>query len=113
MTLGGKIDDRPHARADHLADQLAVGDVAANEAITRMLGDVLEVPKVAGVGEQVEVDDPDVRFPVEQVADEVAADEAAAARDQYSVHGHPFPQCSGGIFCRTGYSARRRQVKVC
>ena len=74
-----KIECTPLTAASH---GVAVGDVALDEAIARMLGDIGEVGEIAGVGEAVEVDDGDLRFRFEQVVDEVAADEAAAAGDE-------------------------------
>ena len=77
--LGGVVHDGVVAR-DDLIEQRGVADVAHDElhAIGRQPGDVLGV---AGVGQLVQDGDVDVRVVGDDMAHEVAADEAAAARD--------------------------------
>ena len=77
--LGGVVDDGVVAR-DDAVQQLRVADVAHDElhAVRWQPGDVLGV---AGVGQLVQDGDVDARVVVHDVVDEVAADEAAAARD--------------------------------
>lgn len=79
VALGGVVHDRVVAR-HQLIEQLGVADVAHDElnAVRRQPGDVLGV---AGVGQLVQDGDVDARVVVDHVVDEVAADEAAAARD--------------------------------
>ena len=79
VALGGVVDDRVVA-GDQPVQQLRVADVAHDElhAVGGQPGDVLGV---AGVGQLVQDGDVDVRVVVHHVVDEVAADEAAAARD--------------------------------
>lgn len=79
VALGGVVHDRVVAR-DDTVQQLGVADVAHDElnAVRRQPGDVLGV---AGVGQLVQDGDVDARVVVDHVVDEVAADEAAAARD--------------------------------
>src|SRR3989475_192178 len=79
--LGGEIDHRVDAAGD-VADQLAVADVAVDEGVARIALDVLQVRRVARVGELVEVDDGVVGARREDVSNEVRADEAAPARDE-------------------------------
>lgn len=70
-----------------LIEQPGVADVADDEldAVGRQPGDVLGV---AGVGQLVQDGDVDARVVVHHVVDEVAADEAAAARDDDALnHG--------------------------
>ena len=77
--LCGVVHDRVVAR-DDAVQQLGVADVAHDElhAVVRQARDVLGV---AGVGQLVQDGDVDVGVVVDHVVHEVAADEAAAARD--------------------------------
>ena len=79
VALGGVVDDRVVA-GDQPIEQLRVADVAHDElhAVGGEPGDVLGV---AGVGQLVQDGHVDARVVVHDVVYEVAADEAAAARD--------------------------------
>ena len=79
VALGGVVHDRVVARYQPI-QQLGVADVANDElhAVRGQPGDVLGV---AGVGQLVQDGDVDARVVVHDVVHEVAADEAAAARD--------------------------------
>ena len=79
VALGGVVHDGVVAR-HQLIEQRGVADVAHDElhAVGGQPGDVLGV---AGVGQLVQDGDVDVGVVVDHVVHEVAADEAAAARD--------------------------------
>lgn len=79
VALGGVVDDRVVAR-DDAVQQPGVADVAHDElhAVRGQPGDVLGV---AGVGQLVQDGHVHVGMVVDHVVHEVAADEAAAARD--------------------------------
>lgn len=79
VALGGVVDDGVVAR-DEPVQQRGVADVADDElhAVGGQPGDVLGV---AGVGQLVQDGDVHLGVVVHDVAHEVAADEAAAARD--------------------------------
>ena len=79
MALGCAVDDGVVA-GDQPVQQLRVADVAHDElhAVGGQPGDVLGV---AGVGQLVQDGDVDVGVVVHHVVHEVAADDAAAARD--------------------------------
>ena len=79
VALCGVVHDGVVARDDPV-QQLGVADVAHDElhAVGGQAGDVLGV---AGVGQLVQDGDVDVRVVVHDIVHEVAADEAAAARD--------------------------------
>ena len=79
VALGCVVHDRVVARHQPV-QQLRVADVAHDEldAVGGQTGDVLGV---AGVGQLVQDGDVDARVVVHDVVHEVAADEAAAARD--------------------------------
>ena len=79
VALGGVVHDGVVARDDPI-EQSGVADVAHDElhAVGGQTGDVLGV---AGVGQLVQDGDVDARVVVDHVVHEVAADEAAAARD--------------------------------
>lgn len=79
VALGGVVDDRVVARDDPI-EKLGVADVAHDElhAVRGQPGDVLGV---AGVGQLVQDGDVYLGVVLHHVVHEVAADEAAAARD--------------------------------
>ena len=79
VALGGVVHYRVVAR-DDAVQQLRVADVAHDElhAVRRQPGDVLGV---AGVGQLVQDGHVHIGVVVDHVVHEVAADEAAAARD--------------------------------
>ena len=65
---------------DQLVEQSGIADVAHDE-LHAVGGQARDVLGVAGVGQLVQDGDVDVRVVVHDVVHEVAADEAAAARD--------------------------------
>ena len=79
VALGGVVHDRV-VTGDDPIEQPGVADVADDElhAVRRQPGDVLGV---AGVGQLVQDGHVDARVVVDHIVHEVAADEAAAARD--------------------------------
>ena len=77
--LGGVVHDRVVARHQPV-QQLRVADVAHDE-LHAVGGQPRDVLGVAGVGQLVQDGDVDARVVVDHVVHEVAADEAAAARD--------------------------------
>ena len=79
VALGGVVHDRVVA-GDEPVEQLGVADVAHDE-LDPILGQARDVLGVAGVGQLVQDGDVDARVVVHDVVHEVAADEAAAARD--------------------------------
>jgi len=92
VALGGEVADRVDAvfgedrvHPLEVADVLPQKDIAPGEA----LAEVPEVFGVAGVGQLVDIHDPAGEAGLlEQVADEVAADEAASAGDEQITEGH-------------------------
>src|SRR5215831_6096676 len=102
VALGGEVQDRVDARTDNRSDRVAVGDIALDEAITRVVRQVRQVRQVAGVAEAVEVDDSDLALRVEEVAHEVAADEAAATGHQNLFHERPFLHAAASVRVRFG-----------
>lgn len=79
VALGGVVHDRVVAR-DEPVQQLGVADVAHDE-LHAVGGQPRDVLGVAGVGQLVQDGDVDLGVVVHHVVHEVAADEAAAARD--------------------------------
>ena len=77
--LGGVVDDRVVA-GDDAVQQLGVADVADDE-LDAVGGQARDILGVAGVGQLVQNGHVDPGVVVDHVVDEVAADEAAAARD--------------------------------
>ena len=95
VALGGVVHDRVVARHD-LIEQPGVADVADDE-LHAVGGQPRDVLGVAGVGQLVQDGDVHLGVVVHDVVHEVAADEAAAARDDdvggFEVlgQGTPFP----------------------
>ena len=79
VALGGVVDDGVVA-GDQLIEQLGVADVADDE-LHAVGGQTRDVLGVAGEGQLVQDGDVDARVVVHDVVHEVAADEAAAARN--------------------------------
>src|SRR5215470_6215837 len=81
VRLGREVHDGvdPAARVTH---DLGVADVALDERVARVALEIGQVGGISRVGQLVEIDDAVVRVRGEDVADEVGADEAAAAGDQ-------------------------------
>ena len=60
VTFGGEVDDGVRALFERGEDALAVADVAAHEAVAFAFN-ALQVVKIPGVGQRVEIDDARVR----------------------------------------------------
>ena len=82
MALGGEVNDRPGAVAlEQVGDERRVADVAAHEAVARIVLDGAKVFKVARVRERVEIHDALVGV-LEPTKNEIGADEAGSARNE-------------------------------
>lgn len=79
VALGGVVHDRV-VTGDDAVEQLGVADVA-NDELDPVFGQARNVLGVACVGQLVQDCDVDLGVVVDHVVHEVAADEAAAARD--------------------------------
>ena len=79
VALGGVVHDRV-VTGDDAVEQLGVADVA-NDELDPVFGQARNVLGVACVGQLVQDCDVDLGVAVDHVVHEVAADEAAAARD--------------------------------
>ena len=90
VALGGKIDDSGDSAANRDPDRLSVADVPFDEAVTRIALDLFEVCQVTRVSEQIEIDNARVGIGLQQIANEIAADEAATAGHQHGKHSGPF-----------------------
>ena len=95
VALGGVVHDRVVAGDDPI-EQLRVADVTDDE-LDPVLGQPRDVLGVAGVGQLVQDGDVHVGVVVDHVVDEVAADEAAAARDDDVLGGE-------GLLCHVRIS---------
>ena len=94
--LGGVVHDRVVARYQ-LVEKRGVADVAHDE-LHAVGGEPRDVLGVAGVGQLVQDGHVDVGVVVDHVVDEVAADEAAAARDDDVLGGE-------GLLCHMRISS--------
>ena len=70
------------ARLQRLRYYIRVANVTLQEAIARVLFQTLEIFQVAGISEFVQIHHVVIRIAVENVPDEVAANEACPSRDQ-------------------------------
>jgi hypothetical protein len=87
MTLGCEMDDAVHVLIlNELEHVLEVADVHADKLVVRLVFNVLQVGKVASVGEFVEVDDLILGIFIDEQTDYVRADEAGAAGDDDAMH---------------------------
>ena len=83
MGFGGEIDDGVKLVLGHeLIHLIGIGDVGLEEFVTiaMCLGHALEVGKVAGVGQDINIRDVSRLVMFQNVANKVAANETAAAR---------------------------------
>ncbi len=103
--FGGQVQDGVYV-TDKLAHEARVADVTVDEPVARILVHALQVVQIPGVREEIEVDHLHVRALLEEITDEVGADEARSTGDEQS-HGsvdrRPGEGTSGR--CRTGSSA--------
>ena len=82
MALGSKVDDVVGViLGNQVGDQRLVADIALHKDVAGVVLDVLQILQVAGVGQLVQDGNMYARVVVHHVVHEVAADEAAAARD--------------------------------
>src|SRR5262249_31750351 len=112
VTFGGEVQNRADARTDDRSHRVAVGDVALDKAMARVVRQVRQVRWVAGVSEAIEVDNRNVALHIEEVANEVAANESAAAGHQNRFHECPFLDAAAGLTTvLEQYPVAARQVK--
>ncbi len=109
VAFGREVDHAIDAFGEEPAHQVAVGNVAAHEPVARAAGDIREIGEIAGVRQGVEVEHGVVRVGGQRMANEVAADEAAAAGDEQSPHqGSPLARSMGPA---TGKRSRRTRCR--
>jgi hypothetical protein len=74
-----------HAVAAHHGrfDGAGIADIAFYEAIPGIERDRFQVGQISGVGQFVEIDDGIILAEAENVVDEIRADEARSASDEY------------------------------
>ena len=88
VAFGGEVDEGAGPMgAEERGDQSGVADVSIDEVVAGVAAEAGEVVGIAGVGEQVEVDDGGSGG-LEPLENEVGADEARAAGDQDEVAHH-------------------------
>ena len=84
MALGGEMDDAVDTvTGDDATHLVKVGDVGLDKCVVRLVLDILEVGKVAGVGQLVKVYNIVFGIFVDKQSDDVRADEAGSAGDEY------------------------------
>ena len=117
VALGGEVDHRVEPLGQELHDQPAVGHVAVDEPVPRLVLEPFEVVGVAGVGQGVEVRELNVRIRLQFQTHEVRADEATAAGDEDSFHDpEPLPPLTyplGGFRTRRGCLEETRDGSAC
>ena len=114
VRLRGEVEHDVGAAFHGQRHVLARGHVAAEETITRVPLEVLQVVRVAGVGQLVEDGDLPLGVTGEGVMGVMGSDEARAARDQHARHGlHPRRAVRVSIFfSRTSWLARNNDSNV-
>lgn len=89
VAFSRQVDDAVYVVvADDAAHQLQVSDVALDERVVRTVLDVLEVGKVAGVSEEIEVIDVIIRMFGDEQTHHMAADKPGAPGDKYVSFSH-------------------------
>ena len=84
MALGGEMgDDVRLELGEQAPHERAITDVAAHEAVARVVGDLGQRFKHAGVGQLVEIEHL-VAAVVHQVPDERRPDESGPSSDEYA-----------------------------
>ena len=73
---------------DDAAHLVKVGDICLDEGIVRFILDILEVGKVTGIRQLVEVDDMIVGIFVDEKAYYMTADKTGTAGDEYVAFHH-------------------------
>ncbi len=82
MALGGEVDDGARfGIRQQVGDEIAITDVAADELVTRITFEFLEVLEIAGVSEQVEVNDKLIGL-LQPIEHEVGTNEAGGASNE-------------------------------
>lgn len=82
MTLGGQVDDRPGSvRFQQVGYQASVADIAVDELMTAIVGNLCQVVLTARIGQFVEVDDRSAAI-VQPFTDKIAADKTGAPGNQ-------------------------------
>src|SRR5215472_9166581 len=82
MGFGGEVYEGIQTGAKDFFNGSRVSDVAPDEFVTRILDDLREAFRIAGVGQLVKVNDFGVAAGVEQEPDEIRADETSTTRYQ-------------------------------
>ena len=84
MALGSEMDDTVNLLVLHqLIESIEVADVHLDKLIIRFVLNVLEVGKVAGIRQLVEVDDAIVGILVHEEANNMRANESGSACNNY------------------------------
>ncbi len=99
MGLGGEVD---HGLGllfrEKPAHQAGVADIAMDETVAGIGGDVGQIGQIAGIGQLVQIDDADISLPVQQITNEIGPDEAASPGNQQRFGHGKIPQISGFKF---------------
>jgi len=86
VALRGEVHHGVHGvPAEEVADERRVADVALDKGVSvaERVGDSALAGQVTGVGQRVEIDDPQLGIAGQRDPEEVAPDEAGAAGDQH------------------------------
>ena len=91
MALGGEVDDIVEiVLCEQALDQLLVADVALHKDVAGVALNVLQVLKIAGIGQLVEVDQQNFRVLLEHIMHEVGTDKTGTAGDKIFFHNQIF-----------------------
>ena len=87
MAFSGQVDDAIHVFALHqLVDALKIADVHLDKLVIRLVLNILQIGKIASVGQLVEVDDLILGILVDKQANHMVSDESGTAGDDDRSH---------------------------
>src|SRR5262245_52415455 len=86
MALSRKIEYDAYTRSNGGPHLIGFGDVAFYEPVARIAGHIRQVRQIACVGQSVKIKDSKFWVRLQQIANEIAADEPAAACHEHSCH---------------------------
>ena len=117
VALGREMNNAVDALATVLVDFSWVGYITLFEAVTGIACHIGQVASVAGVTETIEVDDLNIRIGSKQMANEIAADEAAASSNEnlrnFSITPRKSRNLKNGLFTnRAGRFGLRQAVVI-
>jgi hypothetical protein len=93
MAFSGEVDDGvDFVTIQHLLNDRPICDVSFDKRLVSVIPEILDILQRTGVRQQVKIDNVNVSFEIQNMPDEVTADETGAAGDEYA-SWMVFPHC--------------------